>query len=72
MATRQSTYPELIRVIEDLPIIARERRRKKRMTLQEAADACGLSKVGYWGVENPKGSPNGTTIIAVLKWCSYK
>lgn len=72
MAIRQSTYPELIRVINDLPVIARERRRKKRMTLQEAADACGLSKNCYADLENRKRAPTAHTLLGVLKWCSYR
>jgi transcriptional regulator with XRE-family HTH domain len=63
-----TSYPELIQVLEALPILAREKRRAEGLSLRQAATQVGVSFSSMHRLENSKGDIRFDTILRVLRW----
>jgi DNA-binding transcriptional regulator YiaG len=64
-------YDEVIAVVEALPVILRETRRRKRLSTRQAADLLGVSfsSVARW--ERPAQCvPDRPAIIRILRWAA--
>jgi DNA-binding XRE family transcriptional regulator len=65
-----STYAEIIRLLESLPVLVRETRRRKRQSIHQAGDDCGLSGNTISRLEQGLHDPTWTTTVRVLRWMS--
>jgi transcriptional regulator with XRE-family HTH domain len=63
------SYDEVIAVLEAVPVILRETRRRKGCSLRQAGAELGLSNTGVLQVERV-GNPTLATTIAVLRWAA--
>jgi DNA-binding transcriptional regulator YiaG len=68
--TIPTPYEELISVIELLPELVREKRRRDRLSYAVAAKQIGLSTPTLYNFENRKGqgTAHANTLLAVLRW----
>lgn len=65
--TAITPYAELADVLDNLPLLVRERRRQQRLSLRDAADQSGVSFNTICRIE--KGSDTAMSIvIAALRW----
>lgn len=62
-----TTYAELAAVLESMPLICRETRRIRRLSLRSAADKMGVSFSTIGRFENGEDA-RYETFIAVMKW----
>jgi predicted transcriptional regulator len=63
-------YEELIQILDGLPTLVRETRRRKRLGVNDAAKDAGVPASVLSRVENGKAQPALPTVIALLKWAS--
>ena len=63
-----SGYDDVMRVLECLPILVRETRRRKGQSLREAAKASGTSFSTLSRVETRTGDPALSSVYAILRW----
>jgi transcriptional regulator with XRE-family HTH domain len=64
-------YDEVIAILEVLPVILREARRRKGLSTREAADQLGVSfsSVSRW--ERPQQCmPDRPAVIRILRWAA--
>jgi transcriptional regulator with XRE-family HTH domain len=67
---RLSAYDEVIQLIESLPVMVRETRRRRQMSLREAAVSAGCSFSTISRIEQGKGTASLESFVVLLKWCS--
>lgn len=67
--TELLSYSEVIAILEALPVILRETRRRKDASLRQAGEALGLSNTGVLNVERV-GNPTLDTSIRILRWAA--
>lgn len=65
-----AAYPDLVTVLSDLPVIARETRRRKGLSLRDAGAEMGLSASTLMRLEEGDAGANLSTVRAVLLWAS--
>ena len=66
-----SSYEEVIEVLDHLPVIIRETRRRKGLSIREASDQLGVSfsSVSRW--ERIEGCvPDRPAIVRILRWAA--
>ena len=61
-------YAELIAVLDGLPFLLRETRRRKQQSLRAAADEIGVPFTSYQRWEKDDSYPDTRTIPALLRW----
>ena len=64
---QQSTYGEIVDVLDRLPLIVREARRQRRMSLRQMAAAVGCSFSTITRIEHG-GDGNLANAILILRW----
>jgi transcriptional regulator with XRE-family HTH domain len=62
-----TTYGELAQVIDNLPLLVRERRRHHRLSMRAAAAQIGVSNSTVLRLEDGNDVDSGT-LAAVLRW----
>jgi transcriptional regulator with XRE-family HTH domain len=67
-ADQLTTYGELAEVIDNLPLLVRERRRQMRLSLRAAAVEVGVSAATLSRLENRHGGLDAGSFGAVLWW----
>lgn len=63
-----SGYDGLLQVLADLPVICRETRRRKGLSLRAAAQQAAVSFSTLDRMERGDTGANLTSIVAILKW----
>jgi transcriptional regulator with XRE-family HTH domain len=66
-ADQLTTYGELAEVIDNLPLLVRERRRQMRLSVRSAAAQIGMSFSTVSRLENGA-DLNGENLAAILRW----
>lgn len=66
-ADQLTTYTELAQVIDNLPVLVRERRRQARLSLRAAARQCGLSAATLSRFEGGQ-DLDGKNLRRILRW----
>lgn len=61
-------YEDVLAVLDALPVLVRETRRRKGQSLREAATASGCSFSTISRCESRKGDPSLSSIAAILRW----
>lgn len=67
MTETLSSYAELVALIEHLPMLCREKRRREGLSVRAAAKLLGFSFSTLSRFENGKDG-NMATLVAVLRW----
>lgn len=67
---KPSPYRELISVLDALPLLLREHRRKRQLSLRDAADAIGCGFNTIYRIENG-GDCQLSNAVAVLRWLDH-
>ncbi len=62
-----SSYDELIGVLDALPVLVRETRRRRRLSLRAAGEACGMGFASVQRCESGAGL-HLETVVALLRW----
>ena len=65
---RLSTYAEVIALLEALPVLCREKRRRLGMSLRGASEASGVSFNAIKRIEDGTSDPAWTSAVALLRW----
>lgn len=63
-------YREILSVLDALPVIVRETRRRQALSLRRAAEVTGVSFSTICRVDNGTGDPNLASIKALLRWAA--
>jgi transcriptional regulator with XRE-family HTH domain len=63
-------YDDLLSVLGELPVICRETRRRKRLSMREAGEQAGISPSTFCRVEARTGDPSLSAIVAILRWAA--
>lgn len=63
-----ASYTELVDVLARLPVLLREARRSRRLSMQAAARQIGCSTSAVHRVEHSTGEASLYTAIAILRW----
>lgn len=63
-----TTYEELARVVESLPMLVREKRRRDGLSLRDAADQVGCSFSTITRFEKAEDGWNGRLLPDLLRW----
>lgn len=64
---KPTTYAELADVISNLPLIAREHRRHRRLSLRAAATECGIGFNSLFRLEKGE-NVSLDNAVAILRW----
>lgn len=62
------SYGELVEVLDELPVAFRHERRRRGVTLHQAAGECGLDHTTLSRFERGMVDPTAATVRAVLVW----
>jgi predicted transcriptional regulator len=62
------SYPEMARVVELLPTLVREKRRRDGLSLRAAGDALGVAGSTVKRFEDGTGGVSGETVPVLLRW----
>lgn len=62
----------MLQVLDDLPLIIRETRRRKRLSLRAAGKEAGVSFATIDRAERGEVEANVTTLRALLLWADYE
>lgn len=72
---QEAKMPAVRYAVEDLGMLIAENRKRQGLSLQDVANACGISKATVWRLErqhthgeHPDLVPDTATITAVAKW----
>jgi len=63
-----ASYGELVEVLDLLPVLIREARRRRGLTMRDAAAEIGVSISGVSRWEARVGEPDLASTIKVLRW----
>lgn len=61
-------YAELIEVLEALPLLVREHRRRLKLTLREAGERAGVGFNTLYRLESRVGDCSLSNALAILRW----
>ena len=64
---RLTTYTELAQIVDSLPLICRETRRARGLSLRAVANETGIALTTIMRFENGEGSTL-TTLTAIMRW----
>lgn len=68
MSNKQATYSEIADVLDALPVIIREARRARGLSLRDAADQIGCSYASLHRFENNIRHVSRSAIPPILRW----
>jgi DNA-binding XRE family transcriptional regulator len=63
-----ASYEEVIGVLEALPVLIRETRRRKGQAMREAAEDAGVAFTNFTRWERGTSEPSLTNVVRVLRW----